>query len=249
MTQMRRNTIIGLMCLMCSGKFLRADNICPDPPATNGAGFRNSRVSFTTDAYRHEAFRLVLQEINQVAREMKLEDNLPLTRSNILRAFIGPYAYARIRRAIGNITTSNYCYYVSVDCKFNCVERMHLMQDCQQFQASYTWPTNRIDFKEAYQQATQWLAAASMDVEALNRKCDYRVELDSNYVFAPRGQFVPAYWVLWKERGDTNKGGGAAEVMVFTPTRKLLQLRVEDPKYILRKPLQFTNIQELISSP
>jgi hypothetical protein len=41
--------------------------------------------------------------------------------------------------------------------------------------------------------------------------------------------------------------GSAASVRLFAPTNALLQLRVEDPKYILRKPLLFTDLSALIS--
>jgi len=36
-----------------------------------------------------------------------------------------------------------------------------------------------------------------------------------------------------------------ADVELFLPTKKLLQLDVDDPKYILRKPLVFTNLASL----
>jgi hypothetical protein len=37
-----------------------------------------------------------------------------------------------------------------------------------------------------------------------------------------------------------------ASMMLFTPTKTLLQLCVRDPKYILRKSLVFTNLDSLI---
>jgi hypothetical protein len=36
-----------------------------------------------------------------------------------------------------------------------------------------------------------------------------------------------------------------AYVTLFAPTKTLLQLKVYDPKYILRKPLAFTNLAAL----
>ena len=36
-------------------------------------------------------------------------------------------------------------------------------------------------------------------------------------------------------------------VNVFMPTRKLVALRVQDPKYNLRAPLEFTNLDYLLS--
>jgi hypothetical protein len=66
--------------------------------------------------------------------------------------------------------------------------------------------------------------------------------LDKAYVHPPAGKFVPVYDVGWS-RGEA----GVASVRVFTPTKQLLQLRVEDPNYIMRSPLVFTNLADLLS--
>ena len=223
-----------------------ADDVWPAPPPVYVGGGRFTDVRFTTKAYHDEAFKLVLEEANKAANQLKLETCLPLTSSNIVESFISPYEYARESHCIGNMTTSNYMYGVCEGCKLSFVECAHQDQWCRTFQRNYTWPTNRIDFKEAYQQATQWLQLASMDVEALNRDCKWTVELDHYSVDPPRGKFVPVYWIIWKL--GTN-AGAPASVELFTPTKTLLGLRMEDSKYILRPPLVFTNLQKLISSP
>jgi hypothetical protein len=88
-----------------------------------------------------------------------------------------------------------------------------------------------------------------MDVEALNRDCSVVVQPDSDYVHPPQGKFVPVYYVYWRKR-NTEAGRGAdvpAGLRVFTPDKALLQLRVEDPKYILRPPLVVTNLAFLLA--
>ena len=78
-----------------------------------------------------------------------------------------------------------------------------------------------------------------VDVAALNR--DYKVEI---VVGGLRGhgskkRFTPVYWVDWPAKP---KGSGCvALVRLFLPTKTLTQLRVEDPKYILRNPVFVTN--------
>jgi len=78
-----------------------------------------------------------------------------------------------------------------------------------------------------------------MDVTALNRDCSVNV-----LAFTPQGDkgrsFVPVYWVYWT-KGPAERGS-VASVELFAPTKTLLQLRVEDPKYILRAPLVLTNL-------
>jgi hypothetical protein len=82
-----------------------------------------------------------------------------------------------------------------------------------------------------------------MDVAGLNRDCRVSVTVDTGYVQAPAGKFVPIYWVSW---APTNgEGFSSASVRLFTPTKTLLDLTVDDQKYILRKPLVFTNLPDL----
>jgi hypothetical protein len=199
-------------------------------------------MMFTTKAYQNEAMRLVLQEANRVAEQLQLPEQLPITEANVIKAFINPFGYAYAKKAIGNVTTSRYAYYVSQGNMLSYIESPHQDEQCRRFQASHTWPISRMDTNQAYQLATQWLAAASMDVEALNRDCSVTVELDKAYVHPPAGKFVPVYDVGWS-KGQR----GIASVRVFTPTKQLLQLRVEDAKYILRPPLVFTNLASLLA--
>jgi len=232
--------ILGLACVMPADELPPIVPNPPEPAATDiGA------ITFTTKAYRDEAFRLVLQEANQVAKELQLPEKFPIAEADLVGRFINPFGYVRVKRAIGNVTTRNYAYYVSQGNKFSYLEGTHQDEDCRRFQRLYTWPASRIDTNQAYQLATQWLMAVSMDVGALNRECSVVVRPESNYVHPPQGKFVPVYYVYWRKVGKD--GGGAADVRVFTPTKTLLQLRVEDPKYILRAPLLFTNLEFLLS--
>ena len=216
------------------------------PPPIGPNGKYNRALMFTTKSYQHEALRSVLKEANMVAAQLKLPEQLPITESNIVKAFISPFGYAHAKKAIGNITTKHYAYYVSQGNKLSYVESPHQEELCNRFQASHTWPISRMETNHAYELATQWLTAASMDVEALNRDCSVTVELDKAYVHPPTGKFVPVYNVCWLKWGD--QAAGVASVRLFTPSKILLQLRVEDPKYILRPAIMFTNLAELLST-
>ena len=227
-----------------------ADDLPPGVPNPIGPdGKYTPALMFTTKAYHDEAFRLVLQEANRVATELRLPEKLPIRETDLVSRFINSFGYAHVQKAIGNVTTRNYTYYVSQGNKFSYLEGTHQDEDCRRFQRLYTWPVSRIDTNQAYQLATQWLTAVSMDVAALNRDCSVVVKPDRDYVHPPQGKFVPVYYVYWRKR-NTEAGRVAdvpAGVRVFTPNKTLLQLRVEDPKYILRPPLVFTNLAYLLS--
>jgi hypothetical protein len=102
---------------------------------------------------------------------------------------------------------------------------------------------NRMDTNGAFQLATQFLAAASMDVAALNSNCNVHVD-----AFTPEGEngqnFVPVYYVYWVEKGKEGRGS-AASIQFCQPTKAILQMRVN--KYIHRKPLEVSNLDYLLS--
>jgi hypothetical protein len=147
-----------------------------------------------------------------------------------------PPRAAQGMKSIGNISTSNYTYYVSVDNKLSWLTRTHLKDEDDQLREQYLWPISQMNTNAAYQLATQWLAAASMDVKALNRDCRLSIR-----AVTPDGEqgshFVPVYFVSW---GGGN-GKPVASVELFEPTKTLRQLRVYKSEYILRTPLQITN--------
>ncbi len=204
---------------------------------------------FTTKAYQQENLRLLVAEANKVARELQLPEVLPIAASNLTRAFIGTFGYNYLLRGLGNVTTSNYSYGVERDYKFSDLALANLDEMCCQYSKEYQWPLSRLDTNAAYQLATQWLAAAHMDVEGLNRDCVVHVVLDPHWNGVrlgeiPKHTFTPIYYLWWAPKGGKTETGGA-EVELFLPTKTLLQLRVDDPKYILRAPLVFTNLAAL----
>ena len=169
----------------------------------------------------------------------KKPEQLPITKTNLIEAHIAPPRMAKI--GIGNITTSNYVYYISVGDKFSFLVRTHLEAEYSQLQKQYLWPMSRMDTNAAYQLATQFLAAVSMDVKALNRDCDLTIR-----AFTPEGKngshFVPVYWVSWGKDGKP-----IASVELFEPTKTIRQMHVNKSEYILRKPLEITNLDYLLS--
>jgi len=202
---------------------------------------RLQMMTATTPAYQREALRLVIEEANRVARELNLAETLPITESNLVAQYISPPRMF----GFGNITTSNYVYYVTVGKKFSYLEQAGLEGKYRQLQKQYLWPVEQMDTNGAYQLATQFLVAASMDVAGLNRDGEVRIE-----TFMPEGKagkhFVPVYWVYWMGKMP-GTSGNIAQIELFQPTKTLLQLRVNQPEYILRPPLQITNLDNLLA--
>lgn len=224
----------------------------PDPYDTSPTYGPHSFL--TTEAYTKEARRLVLEEATKVATEMGLPEELPLTESNIVESVIAPFGLAYIEEVVGNVTSHRYRYYVREGWRFSRLTTPNWTEVCASYARQYRWPSDRLDTNAAYNLATQWLAAISMDVAGLNRDCVMqavpappwnRYMLDTHFTNAT---FTPIYLVYWVPRESTN-GFAAAAVKLFAPDQILLSLTVEDPKYILRKPLQFTNLDELLANP
>lgn len=199
--------------------------------------------NFTTEAYRKEALKLVLAEANRVAADLMLTNELPIRESNLVENFISPFGFAYSMKMIGNVTTERYTYYVSRDNKFSFLVGHHQDEDCRRYAEQYTWPISRLDTNGAYELARQWLIEVHADLAGLSRDCQVSIVPDNVYVHPPKGKFVPIYNILWiPRRGEPGDG---ALVGLFLPTKTLLQLRIEDSKYILRPRLSFTNLAAL----
>lgn len=234
---------VSVLALICT----RGSTNSPSQPdwSKMDSKERFHALVFTTAAYQKEALRLMIVGANRVARELQLPENMPITETNLLEAYITPPRMAQGMQAIGNITTSNYTYFFSVGNKFSFLVKRNLERDYKQLQKDYLWPMSRMDTNAAYQLATQFLAAVSMDVKALNRDCDVRIQ-----AFTPEGKtgkhFVPVYWVSWVARGQEGRGS-AASLELLEPTKTIRQLRVNKSEYILRKPLEIANLDFLLS--
>ena len=257
---MKLHNLFALQTILCAVAtfWVLGSELPPDVPNPIGADGKHdwAAMMFTTKAYQMEAFRLVLQEANNVAKELALCEQLPIRGEDATEAFIPQFGIAWVKKAVGTITTQNYCYSVSIDDKFCYLKKTHLAEECQKYQEQYTWPKRRMDTKEAYQLATQCLMAVSMDVKALNRDLHLIIKPDDDYIRSPPGKFVPVYDVTWCKKwkgipgvdfSNPPKWDPVASVRLFAPTKTLLELRVEDPKYILRPPLVFTNLAYLLS--
>lgn len=204
---------------------------------------RYDALIFTTPAYQKEVLQLLIEEANRVAQELNLQDDLPIARTNLLEAYISPPRLAYAAKHLGNITTSNYVYYISQGDKFSSLVKVHLEQEERELISQDHRPLSQMDTNAAYQLAMQFLQRASMDTEALNTNCTIYIA-----TCLPEGRnggyFVPIYWITWAEKAAER---GGASVELYLPTKSILQLHVNKSEYILRKPLVITNLDYLLS--
>jgi hypothetical protein len=205
---------------------------------------------FTTPEYQQEAFKMVLREANLVAKELQLPERLPIVETDVVARFIVPFGYGRETKSIGNITTRSYWYNVKEDYKFSDMGIADYDETCLGYRKRYQCPLSQVDTNAAFQLATKWLMAVSMDVQGLNHDCEAHVAPTSYWNDVsklgemPKGPtFVPIYYVWWtSSQNQTNGFGCTASVELLLPEKRVLQLCVYDSRYILRKPLVFTNL-------
>jgi hypothetical protein len=151
----------------------------------------------------------------------------------------------------GVVCTSNYVYLVGRNNKLSELDVAGYDQTCLRLNKT-SLPVEQMDTNAAYQLATQWLATVSMDVNGLNRDCKAHVAVSAFWNGlaklgqVPQKTLVPIYFVWWTSpKNDAEGFGDVAYVELFLPTRKLIQMSVGDPNYILRNPLVFTNLASL----
>ncbi len=236
------------------------------PPVVNSGELRptqiDSRLSAAdfaagSDDYNAKALGLAIEEANYVAAALRLPENLPIKEKDLVQKFIVP---PRVRRVLGlaSIATTNYIYSFAAGSKFSFLTGQHLAKQYDRVTAKYRWPLSMLDTNAAHALATQWLSAVAMDVAGLERDCRLTVEP----IPAGGDRFVPIYWVTWSKRHKppewkASMAGGSSEwewksvatVTLILPTKTIMQLRVNQPEYIMRRLLEVTNAPVPVGPP
>lgn len=244
--------------------FVYAQAIVPDyntegrplPPGVPRVVDTNGNVlfidtMFSSTLYQKYACAFLLHEANSVAHQLDLNEPPVITTSNLIGGFISPFGFAYAYKRLGNISTTNFIYGAERDYKFSDVTITRIDDHCREFVKNYRWPIKLLDTNAAYQLATQWLAAVDVDVNGLNNSYDVHVDLDPYWNNVRMGQrpnakFTPIYCISWLVRGKPlYSSGNGASIELFLPAKTLLSLSVEDPKFILRQALSFTNLNSL----
>lgn len=219
----------------CRGETLKATNT---PPAVGNRTPQQNlkRLQRVPPDYRDEALQLLIKEANQVAAVLQLPEDLPIESSKLREFYISPPTLGSALGTFGTVSTSNYTYCVSVASKFSFLVKSSLQKGYLELKDQYLWPIDRVDTNLAFQVATQYLKALSVDVSALNRDCSVSVTF-----YTPNGKasgdFVPVYWVTWQSKKPDPAGRGA-NVEIFLPRKEIRQLHILNQEYLLREPLR-----------
>ena len=99
----------------------------------------------TTPAYQDDVMRLLLAEANLVAKDLLLQETLPIEATNLVAKYIPPPQLAQRMGAIGNLTTSNYTYYFSVGNKFSFLTQTRLERGYAELRKQYLWPMSQVN--------------------------------------------------------------------------------------------------------
>ena len=204
-----------------------------------------------TPAYQKEMGRIMIEEANQFARQMNLPESLPITNSNVVRAFVYPPSwYIRIGN-IGTIETTNYSYLIDVGKGVGCVVRLSFLSEWSEIKAKYTWRISLLDTNAALREALDILKAADVDVDAINRDSE---SVSVTTPISPSGkEFIPMYSVLW-EKPATNvvfgdlAGRQIAFLKFLEPTKTIYEFQIHSPKYLLRKGLETPDLVALLTT-
>jgi hypothetical protein len=179
------------------------------------------------------AFSLALNPVHNSACPRQREPKLPV-----------PIHQGRF----ATLSTEDYVYgadadkltYINASFRFRGDEGRYLAS----LKARYAAPKAQVNTNTAYMLATQWLAAASVDVKSLERNCHVAV----TYWDLRDGRFVPLYTVDWfKGDGIQEDVRNAATVEVLEPERLLHKLWVQDVQYIKSKPMVVPDRNNLLA--
>jgi hypothetical protein len=230
-------------------KFLMPISILGIISVSYGQESTNTKSSFgahwrpgfaPTKAYQREVFRLMVAEVNRMAGDLKLMEDLPITKSNVVGVMIAPPAAFINASMLGNIDTSNYGYFFTVGRTISGVDQKHLAETWREIKRKYTWPISRLDTNAALRSAAQIMAAAGMDVDGLNLDC--KIDIRASMTEGEHGKhFVPDYWVVWRRFGTNT-----SFLEFLEPTKMVRQFHVYDARYVLRKPVDIPNLNDLL---
>lgn len=207
------------------------------PSATNvAAGFW---LREAPPAYRDAVFRLMLAEASTYAAQLNLPEKLPLTTASVTEKFIASPRLATGFGALGSFRTTNFSYGFGKGRHLSYVTRLPKDKSKRSpYERMKPWAidASMVNTNAAYRLATQFLAKAFVDLPRLSTAS---VAINPMTVLKMP---TSIYTVEW-QRG----GSPVVQVTFDEPKAELWTLRVEDPEYILRKPLEVSNLDSLLS--
>jgi hypothetical protein len=199
-------------------------------------------------AYREAVSKLMQAEANSYASALNLPETFPITTNSLTEIFISsPYVAERFG-AMGSLRTTNFSYGFGKGKHLCYITRIIKGTNPFDYEANkpYAIDPSAVNTNAAYRLATQFLAKAFVDVGRLTTSSVVSVK-----PWVILHMTTSKYTLEW-QRGSVMINGEpfprpVAKVVLTSPQNELWTLRVEDPSLILRKPLEITNLDYLLS--
>jgi hypothetical protein len=150
--------------------------------------------------------------------------------------------------ALGSLRTTNFSYGFGKGKHLCYITRLIKGSNPHDYEVNkpYEIDPSTVNTNAAYILATQWLAKAFVDVSRLSTS-----SVVSTEPLVILHMTTSKYTVEWGQGSMLINGVSmpkpVAKVVLASPQNELWTLRVEDPTFILRKPLEITNLDFLLS--
>lgn len=188
---------------------------------------------------------MVLSQVNDIATQLNLPCHKPITRADIKWLFVAPPGLGKRMFPSAVLQTSEY-YFSFTNGKLHAMTNTRTNTGEVEHYREWASMAPGIGTNEAYQLATQWLCAVSVDVAALERR--YKPHVSQRFYY-PNQQtniaMLPLFHVEWGDPGTEP----IVRVGVFGPTKQTTGFGIEDQSFLTRTNLFLTNDVELNNIP
>jgi hypothetical protein len=193
----------------------------------------------TPPAYKEAMAKLMLSEVNDYASALNLPEQFPIATDSLNEVFVTPPSFAESYGALGSLRTTNFFYGFGRGKHLCYITRLIKGNNPYDYDANkpYAIDPSAVNTNAAYLLATKWLATAFVDVARLSTSSVVSVK-----PWVILHMTTSKYTVEWQQAGRP-----IVKVVLAEPKAELWSLRVEEPDYILRKPLEVANLDLLLS--
>lgn len=198
-----------------------------------------------TVAYKSAVLALMLAEAGVVTERLDLPEERPIRLEHLTEVFVGPPALNEtFGGPNGTIRTKRHVFAFARNGKLTTLGRLDLLnpvrlseKELNEEYRKRAVPLAKIDTNAAWQAMLPRLKAGILDVERLNRECEFRLK---HLEWA--GFHVPKYTAQW-----TKDGENVAAITILLPENVLLSFLIDDTSFNLRPGfrLSSTNVMPM----